>query len=350
MFGDKNKWINLDGGYMRERKKVAELNTKNNKEDKSSRIRKTDIEKPSGSFSDRVMFLQRTLGNQAVQRLIRTQQAKLRIGQPGNEYEREADRVADQVMRMPEQEAASSDIPYIQKISSKCEEETCATCSGEEREYDSTIQKPGCSHQGDMFQSLDEEDVGPDIGDQVNESDQDGEVQAPGDQTAPAACAQPVNWTHTGARDFGPDAIRIDITWDSSTGNLADLGSCTVREVVRYDPIPNPPFIWNPPNPTILTVPGTAGAGMDTHSYPPGLKTGITDPRQEGTATAHQVYQYRCTGAGCSGNWENIPGQAYTITRKVFPEYVRINPWRYRITKTGGAGFSYSREVEVPEP
>ncbi len=44
-------------------------------------------------------YLQKTVGNQAVGRLI---QAKLKIGQPGDKYEQEADRVADEVMRMPE--------------------------------------------------------------------------------------------------------------------------------------------------------------------------------------------------------------------------------------------------------
>jgi hypothetical protein len=41
---------------------------------------------------------------QAVQRLIKsgTLQAKLKIGQPGDKYEQEAERVAEQVMRMPE--------------------------------------------------------------------------------------------------------------------------------------------------------------------------------------------------------------------------------------------------------
>jgi hypothetical protein len=53
---------------------------------------------------DRILFLQRTIGNQAVQRLIKsgTLQAKLKIGQPGDKYEQKADRVAKQVMRMPE--------------------------------------------------------------------------------------------------------------------------------------------------------------------------------------------------------------------------------------------------------
>ena len=53
---------------------------------------------------DKILFLQRTVGNQAVQRMVRsrTLQPKLKIGQPGFIYEQEADRVADAVMRMPE--------------------------------------------------------------------------------------------------------------------------------------------------------------------------------------------------------------------------------------------------------
>jgi hypothetical protein len=58
----------------------------------------------SGSTADRILQLQRTAGNQAVQKLIKSRafQAKLRIGQPNDVYEQEADRVAEQVMRMPE--------------------------------------------------------------------------------------------------------------------------------------------------------------------------------------------------------------------------------------------------------
>jgi hypothetical protein len=49
------------------------------------------------------LALQRILGNQGMQRAPQTRaiQTKLRISQPNDPYEREADRVADQVMRMP---------------------------------------------------------------------------------------------------------------------------------------------------------------------------------------------------------------------------------------------------------
>lgn len=55
---------------------------------------------------ERIMHLQRTLGNQAVQGLFASGaiQAKLKIGQPNDKYEQEADQVADQVMSMPEHE------------------------------------------------------------------------------------------------------------------------------------------------------------------------------------------------------------------------------------------------------
>ncbi len=53
---------------------------------------------------DHILHLQRTIGNQAVQRMFESNalQAKLRVGQPNDIYEQEADRVAEQVMRMPE--------------------------------------------------------------------------------------------------------------------------------------------------------------------------------------------------------------------------------------------------------
>jgi len=51
-----------------------------------------------------IIQLQQTIGNQAVQRLLRSRtiQPKLAISQPGDSYEQEADQVADQVMRTPD--------------------------------------------------------------------------------------------------------------------------------------------------------------------------------------------------------------------------------------------------------
>ncbi|MBW2690368.1 MAG: hypothetical protein JRC99_10620, partial [Deltaproteobacteria bacterium] len=89
--------------------KIARLYAKKPDATKSSsfiRIQRRKSSQPWKSLAERILFLQRTAGNQAVQRLIGSGalQAKLRIGEPGDVYEQEADRVADAVMRMPEPE------------------------------------------------------------------------------------------------------------------------------------------------------------------------------------------------------------------------------------------------------
>lgn len=74
-----------------------------------SKSQKTNVS-PSTNFPiDQILFLQRTIGNQAVQRLFKSGviQAKLKIGQPNDIYEQEADRVAEQVMRMTENTVVS---------------------------------------------------------------------------------------------------------------------------------------------------------------------------------------------------------------------------------------------------
>jgi hypothetical protein len=83
----------------------------------------------SGSSADRILQLQRTAGNQAVQRLIKSRalQAKLKIGQPNDIYEQEADRVAEQVMRMSD--------PVLQK---------CSKCGPDKRKF---LQTKGSSEQ-----------------------------------------------------------------------------------------------------------------------------------------------------------------------------------------------------------
>ena len=74
------------------------------RENKASQTQKTGPSRSISSPVDQILFLQRTIGNQAVGRLIKSGalQAKLRISQPHDIYEQEADRVAEQVMRMPE--------------------------------------------------------------------------------------------------------------------------------------------------------------------------------------------------------------------------------------------------------
>ena len=84
------------------------MRTKPQMSQKTSNSTKADPVRSSRSFTQQhshpVLQLQQQLGNQAVQRLLDSKRihAKLTIGQPDDKYEQEADRVADQVMRMPD--------------------------------------------------------------------------------------------------------------------------------------------------------------------------------------------------------------------------------------------------------
>lgn len=104
--------------------RVSEITPHVNKMTTTSRLKKVDSSQHCNSFTDRVMFLQRTVGNQGVERMIRsgTLQVKLNIGQPGDQYEQEADRVAEHVMRMPEPQSVSGNNKHIQRACPKCEE------------------------------------------------------------------------------------------------------------------------------------------------------------------------------------------------------------------------------------
>src|SRR5439155_3416558 len=63
------------------------------------------------------------LGNQAAQRQLESRlvQAKLSVNQPGDKFELEADRVADQVMRMPD--PSRDGPPRIQRVCTHCQNE-----------------------------------------------------------------------------------------------------------------------------------------------------------------------------------------------------------------------------------
>jgi hypothetical protein len=88
-------------------------------------------------------------GRAEIRNILRTPrpQAKLTVGAPDDAFEREADRTADQVMRMPEPEVETSSVPpRVQRMCAECEEETerqgvvqrmCADC---EQERDGAIQ------------------------------------------------------------------------------------------------------------------------------------------------------------------------------------------------------------------
>ncbi|KAF5430293.1 protein of unknown function (DUF4157), partial [Candidatus Methanomarinus sp.] len=96
------------------------------------------------SPTDRILFLQRTIGNQAMQRLIKSGalQTKLRISQSGDKYEQEADLIADTVLQMPKPKAVdhSDGEPSIQRICLESEKEELRRQPIEDKEREKIVQ------------------------------------------------------------------------------------------------------------------------------------------------------------------------------------------------------------------
>lgn len=99
-------------------------NAKSNETQKESFVSRRPGEKDSQGANtpiEQIMHLQRTVGNRAVTRLIRSGvlQAKLKIGLPNDIYEQEADRMAERVVSMPEPGGgiANNRKPMVQRAS-----------------------------------------------------------------------------------------------------------------------------------------------------------------------------------------------------------------------------------------
>jgi outer membrane protein OmpA-like peptidoglycan-associated protein len=117
---------------MSERAKVTTKTSEAKKENSASQTREAKFPKSIGSPFDQILFLQRTIGNQAVERLLKSGaiQAKLTIGQPNDIYEQEADRVAEQIMQMPNPGtngnmavSGQNKVSHIQRVCPECEED-----------------------------------------------------------------------------------------------------------------------------------------------------------------------------------------------------------------------------------
>jgi hypothetical protein len=98
---------------------IAKVNSKKTTAKKGVLIpkaEKPDLSSTKNSPVDQMLHLQQTSGNQALQGLFKSGilQSKLKIGEPGDKYELEADRMAEEVMRMPDS--------------------VCPTCMEEEKE------------------------------------------------------------------------------------------------------------------------------------------------------------------------------------------------------------------------
>ncbi|GAH83390.1 unnamed protein product, partial [marine sediment metagenome] len=142
--------------------------------------------------------------------------------------------------------------------------------------------------------------------------------------------------------------LRVNMTWKSESGNLADLTNVRWREYINYTTVgTNPPFNPNPPIPVSGAWPPegnvmTGGIGTDTHYW---LKSWVDWSTQTpGSKVAAQQYQFKDTVLNT--DWTNgILGTA-TITREVAND--PGGSYTFTTSKNGTGAFSAATIPEKP--
>src|SRR6476659_8384372 len=96
---------------------------------RSSHLLKQSVRKSAAKHP--LMALHESIGNRAVQRLIQCHsiQTKLQVSTPGDRYEQETDRVADQAMRVPDAQVNSIATVSNQMRISRSIQRLCTECS-----------------------------------------------------------------------------------------------------------------------------------------------------------------------------------------------------------------------------
>jgi hypothetical protein len=152
--------------------------------------------------------------------------------------------------------------------------------------------------------------------------------------------AVPVNFLQTGVSTLSGTVLQFTYTWGSSSGSLADISTCTVREFVTYPGYvqgqqlnyawTSPPYVnTTSPNPT-TGVPGSAsGAGLTDQQG----NVGFVKPYVANTVTSNQVYQFQCPYYQNNAWVQFFPASGtISITRVV--QQVGAT-WQYSISKSG---------------
>ena len=159
-------------------------------------------------------------------------------------------------------------------------------------------------------------------------------------QVGLAPCAVPVGFGLDPLSDptieHSVPRLTFDYAWSSSTGNLADLSACQLREkVVRplgYNTYPSPPFAAGDtkPNPEYVVFPvsGSEGVISDLHD----TAIPFVKPYAAISMINGQSFEYRCPCAN-SNNWTKI----YDVFGGIKREFAQNadGSWRFSLTKHG---------------
>jgi hypothetical protein len=147
------------------------------------------------------------------------------------------------------------------------------------------------------------------------------------------ACATPTNFQQSPGTPLSNGALFFTDTWSSSTGNQADLATCTVGETVFYPNYPSSPYTWPLPmvaqtiNPTVVEGSGMNAGFNDTNSPP----NSYQQPYSAASFNATQRLRWSCPCYQNGAVQNFVPD--ITITRRIFKD--TDNLWKCEITKSG---------------
>jgi hypothetical protein len=158
--------------------------------------------------------------------------------------------------------------------------------------------------------------------------------------------ATPTNFHQTNVADEGNGDLRFAYAWDSTSGSLADLSSCTIFETVTYPGAPGSftmavpfPNITNP-NPTVTNQPAVPGSFEDDNALASNgtQNTNFRTPFSGSSFTATQVFRYSCLILGSNFSNQLYPttlGESLPIVRTVTSN--GDGTFKFTVTKpTGG--------------
>jgi hypothetical protein len=153
--------------------------------------------------------------------------------------------------------------------------------------------------------------------------------------------AIPVNFTTVSVTKASNGTLTFVYKYQSSSGNLQDLASCQVGELVAYPGTAASytwpyPMVQSTPNPTALYGPGSTGGFTDNNSPP----SSYTKPYSADSFQATQRLQWECPNYN-GGNFQSFVPDI-TITRSIL-QNPTSGAWEYQITKSG-----YTNTIPLP--
>jgi hypothetical protein len=149
-----------------------------------------------------------------------------------------------------------------------------------------------------------------------------------------ATLVKPIDFRQVGPGVPRHGVLHFEYTFESTSGDLADLSDWQVGELVQYpghvNPFkwPRPPYDGSTTNPTIIWQPATDGVVQDDQSH-----VGFSNPPyRQNIFIAFQDYRYKCSTCNRA---INFPGRTDIMIERKVSDSTGHGCFGYTVSKTG---------------